>query len=407
MDDKHLKQLLTEIAQQEIDNEMNLWPEIQSRLGKPVAQPRQAALRLLRAAAALALLVVTTAAAYAVYQELVPGDPGLSAVDGAITHFDRTQPIESDAGRDLNLQATLQYAYADANRITVAYEVTGEARAVEEVQIFVNPTLTDSEGRRYVWLPVGGGGGGGGGGGDPDALVTFSSGGISSFDASLLEDVPESLDLNLKIEVAYANADLRQQDPYGMLFAGETVFSFTLPLTQARVMDTPQTVSANGIDMTVQKVVVAPSLTRIEICYPLPGEPDQMWTPFGSLDIGGEAVLVDSAFRVAGLRGLPLNPDDACRALIIPEALQASEGDWRLTIDGLRLEGSLDNQALATRLREEYGVDIVAVPEGGFTIQGDQLLPEGFDLSAEIARLESEFSETVAGPWVFSFSLPE
>jgi hypothetical protein len=405
MDDKHLKQILTEIAQQEIDPEMNLWPEIQSKLGKPVSQPRYTALRLLRVAAVIALLVVTTAAAYAVYQELVPDDPGLSAMNDEIIYLDQTQPIETDAGRNLNLQVTLQYAYADANRITVAYEVTGEARAGDEVQIYVNPTLTDSANRQYVWLPVGGGGGGGGGAA-PDEIVQFRNSGLANFDASVLENVPETLDLNLKIEVAYANAELRQQDPYGMLFAGDTLFSFALPLAPGRVMETPQTSSAAGIEMTVQKVVVAPSMTRVELCYPAPDVGEQMWTPFGTLEIGGEVMFEAMGFNVAGLGGLPLNPDDECRALIIPEALQDIEGEWRLTIEALRQEGSVDVEALAQRLSEEYDVEITPLPEGGFSVRNDQPLPEGFDLGAAIAELEGELAEQIVGPWRFTFSFP-
>lgn len=406
MDDKHLKQLLTEIAQQEIDSEMNLWPEIQSKLGKPVSQPRHTALRLLRVAAAIALLVVTTAAAYAVYQELVPGDPGLSEMNDEITQFDQTQPIDTEIGRNLNLQVTLQYAYADANRITIAYSATGEARAGDAVQIFVNPTLTDSENRQYTWLPVGGGGGGGGGGSDPDELVSFGTNGLANFDASILEQVPETLDLNLKIEVAYTNAELRQENPSGMLFAGETVFSFTLPLARGRIMDTPLTVSAGGIEMTLQKVVVAPSMTRIEMCYP-PLDDEHLWTPYGTLEIGSEVVFGREGFNMAGLGEYLLSPDDECRALIIPQALQELEGEWRLTIDSLRRESSVDVEVLAERLREDYSIEITILPDGGFSFSRDQALPEGVNLPDAVAQINEELAERVVGPWTFNFEVPQ
>ncbi|MCA9907343.1 MAG: DUF4179 domain-containing protein, partial [Anaerolineae bacterium] len=199
MDEKQLKRLLTEIAHEEIPDDMNVWHEIRQQV--EIANPRttRRGFRLVRIGLLAALFVLATAVVYTDYQGLIGSDPGLDAVNQAnlVTTIEETQEL----GGDYDWAVTLHYAYADANRITVGYTVTGAAPAGEQFRPFTNPLLQDSEGRQYTWLPVGGGGGGGGGSSDPDELVPFEDNMGASFDASIIDGVPESLDLTLTIQL--------------------------------------------------------------------------------------------------------------------------------------------------------------------------------------------------------------
>lgn len=399
MDEHQIKQALEQIANEQIGDDMNLWPELERQLDqKPRWKPRT---RLGWATAMVALFIMASATVYAVDQLLQGDDPGIEAVSEEITYFDLTQQIPGETGEKYNLNVTLNYAYADANRITISYGVTGEAKASEALSIYHTPSLMDDRGNQFVWLPIGGGGGGGGGGSNPDEIVQSASSMTTSFDASLLTDTPEELNLTLKIEVAYSTAELARDNPMGMILAGETTFNFTLPLNPGRVMVTPQTVTAGGIDMTVQKVVVAPSLTRIELCYTDPEPDDVIWQPYGRLEIAGEEILPESQIVTAGLAGLPLEETDPCRALIIPQALQEENGEWTLTITNLT-NHAVDRAEVIRRLEADYGIVVTVMPDGGFSYDTSQHNNFGEALFA----INNDLMEHIDGPWVFTFTLP-
>lgn len=400
MDKQALQQHLSEIAENEVFETMNLMPEIRAALERTAPPKPKHVWRLANVAAATAIFAFSAAAVYAVYQEIRGGDPGLEAVnaDNQIIFFDETHTVEG--GEPYDLAVTLDYAYADANRITASVTANGMAPQSDQIAVYLNPTLTDDAGNQYVWLPVGGGGGGGGGSSNSDELVPFSTGLTANFDASLLTDVPEELNLHLLVEVAYTTAD----DPMGMIFLGATTFDFTLPLNPGRVMDTPQTAEADSMDMTLQKVVVAPSLTRIELCYETTPE-NANWVPFGRLEIGGE-VVTEGQFATAGIGGQPIESDDPCRAIIIPDALQDREGEWQLTIEGLVSTEPVDQAVMAQLLVERYGIPSTPQPDGGFSYDRNAV-PEGVDVNAAFGELFAELQPSIEGPWVFNFVVPE
>lgn len=400
MDEKQIKTALENIATKEVTDDMNLWPLIQKQIeGQRYGLPRRRPGWILVIAA---LLIMASATVYAVDRLLQSSDPGLDAMSQEITYLDITQPVPGTAGETYNLRVTLDYAYADANRITVSYTVTGEAKASEQLTLYHTPALTDDRGNQFVWLPIGGGGGGGGGS-DPDEIITTTTTMTTSFDASLLTDTPEMLNLNLKIDVAYSTSAAMPVEGASMIYAGPTMFEFSIPFNAGRVMNTPQTVTAGGIEMTLQKVVVAPSLTRVELCYADPEPEEVIWSPHGHLVIEGEEMLPVDDFAIAGLAGQPLQEDDACRALIIPQALQDHTGEWTLTIDSLRYVPS-DQAEVIRRLQEDYDIPVTPLPEGGFTYGAD--VREDKDIGAALQAIHADLAQHINGPWVFTFTLP-
>ena len=48
---------------------------------------------------------------------------------------------------------------------------------------------------------------------------------------------------------------------------GPFTFDFTIPFYPAQVVEPQQTVSANGYTITLDRVAVAPSLLRSQICF--------------------------------------------------------------------------------------------------------------------------------------------
>jgi hypothetical protein len=161
------------------------------------------------------------------------------------------------------------------------------------------------------------------------------------------------------------------------------------------------TETANGIDMTVQKVVVAPSLTRIEICYPEDISLDVNWRVLGSIEIGNEVVVPEQAFVMTGLNGQPLNGEDRCAAVVVPHALQNHEGEWHFTILNLNVIGSEGQQAVVATM-SALDLPITPMPQGGYTGSNEGGEALGPTLEAVIHSLE----EQIVGPWEFTFELP-
>ncbi len=415
MDDQRLKQLLTEIAETEVGNEMDLFPKIHDAITTPIAPRARQAFSLAKLAAAVLLVILTTVAAYAFYQEIIGGDPGLDAMNEAnrITYYDISQPIVSDAGEEYSLVVKLDYAFADANRITAAYTVTGAAPASHQVQLFTNPTLTDDQGTPLMWLlPIGGGGGGGGGGSDvdPNAPVPFTTSAVQNFDASMLEGAPESLNLNLRVEVAFSTAELRADDPFGMIFAGQTLFEFSVPFNPGVVMDSAQTVESEGVEVTLQKVVIAPSLTRLEVCFDDPASGEQPSILFGIVSLDGAVIVPEMHFTQSGQNGSLLAPDQPCRSLILTQALPQQDGEWEIVITRLNVDGSETADEVVRLLEERYGITAEVLEGGGigFDTAASEMAAElGVNITQALDEIRAELQDGVEGNWTFRFTLPE
>ncbi|MCA9907345.1 MAG: DUF4179 domain-containing protein [Anaerolineae bacterium] len=397
MDEKQLKQLLEDIAYEEIPDDMNVWHEIRQQVETTNPRAMRRGFRLVRIGLLAALLVLATAAAYAVYQGLIGSDPGLDAVNQAnlVTTIDETQAV----GGDYNWSVTLHYAYADANRITIGYTVTGEAPAREQIRPFTNPLLKDSVGREYTWLPVGGGGGGGGGSGDPDELIQFEDNLGASFDASIIDGAPESLDLTLTIQLAYANDAARAAyGPNVMLPAGEATFDFSVPFIAGHSYAGPQAASASELEMTLQNVVVAPSLTRLDLCFAAPpSENGRPWNAFVN-------VTVDDAMVVEDFQLLPPivpDPDSDCQQYIMPLSLvdYVESGEWTLNVTTLRAADSENVDIVAQRMHDEAGIDVTPHEMGGYMFNEPQ--PDMAEANAALARILAEEQQSIDGPWVF------
>lgn len=401
MDEKRIHQALDAIAREEIKDDMNLWPNLKTQL-ETVPTPRtRTTLRGLKAVALVAVMLMVSAVTYAVYQEIMGGDPGIIAANNAnlVVSFEQTQEITPVSDNvPYTFTVNLEYAYADANRIVVAYQVIGEVRSGDGVTVYSNPTLKDDQGHQFIWLPLGGGGGGGGGGSDPEEIITVGTGLEAHFDAAIIDTVPEELNLSLKVEVAYRTADM---PPDGMILAGETVFNFTLPFNPGRVMDTPQTVTTNDIEMTLEKVVVAPSLTRIELCYTGIDGPEADWVPEVILSVNDEEILPLTQLNQAN----QLGADTGCRSLIIPDALQDHDGTWKLSIVNLSFPGTEDIAEVVEVLKTEYGIEAYVKEDGTLGAETPTDMP--FDDYIKLTNdVINSLQQKIEGPWEFTFDLP-
>ena len=409
MKHEQLQQILQTIADEEIETDMDLWPMIQEQLETTRSRKVRRPLYVVKLIAAAALTLLVGAVGYAFYQSTI-GDEGLAAVDesGLLTHLDLTQTID-------DVSVMLDYAYADANRISIATRGAGTTLQVPGMnpQVgLVSSELRDGQGRVFDTVITGGGGGGGGGSVDPSGTpvpVEFSFGQELSYDASAIADEPAELDLRLELVVGPTmgrggggggSADAMATTEDDILF----VFEFSVPFNPGRTLDAPQTVTADGFDLTLEQVVVTPSLTRLMLCFANPeGEapaPHQVWVPVVNLNIGDESLMNVNVI------GKPGTTDAACTPYFIPLALADREGDWTLTVESLRLSNSEDWDDVAVDLRQAFeAADAPAIVEAhGFRIDETASEEEIEQTLAIVRTVVGQHQQGIDGPWVFQFS---
>jgi hypothetical protein len=311
-----------------------------------------------RAAAVLvAILTVGIGAVIAmstVFQQFIGHDPGLQAI------------YEQGLGHEIGISqtydgytVTLEWAYADGNRLTLAYIIQGHSGTLysnlessiyrlslrdtgAEIPFYQGMTAAiDENGEAVGW------------GAPPDTVVTFDRVlVIGTYDLSTIPigDSP-ALDLHLEVGVHGITWQQRTQIPLermNEMYEGpENLFTFDFSVSlvsEQRVMSTPQTAADQGITATLRQVTISPSQTRVTVCF-TPPDLTRQWTSIPH--------LTTRAGEVAGGGGVqPLPPvnDETCEAYTYFAGMFDYTGEWRLEISelvGFGSGGGNDQQRIA------------------------------------------------------------
>jgi len=204
-------------------------------------------------ALAIFALVGATYIALPLLQSLWSEDRGLQHV------------TQAGLARDLNLRQTIngvtvhvQKGYADANRVAIGYSVEFPPTAPGR-HSFSGPILTDDHGNTYPSLG-------------------FSTTGDSPLGAQLHNFEPLGVTAGRDIAFTLTIPEV-DRAPKGsgtmQVFRGPWVFNFTLPMAAARVVERTQTFARPGVELTITRIVVAPSATRFEYRVHLEGFTDR------------------------------------------------------------------------------------------------------------------------------------
>jgi len=310
MDKNTIQQDIHDILTEEIPDNMNILPDIHEHLKKQSTSQVRPMLTLSRVASVIAIFILVSAGGYALFQRnLVSKD----IPQQRITDINETQTIEDVA-------VTLNWAYADAHRLALAYSME-----YPQMDNFINsPVVTLKTADGLELMPAFGGGGGGGGAPNQPAF----SESIMNFDTSIIEGTPDRLDLVLTLDFSADAVQSNQFTPMsggggggGMSpvsgtdnttmppvgggggsgsssggggggggsappqFATPDVrnildriytFEFTLPFYGAlQVEPNVETVESNDVTMTINTIRYTPSLTKFDMCYNMPN--DEQW----------------------------------------------------------------------------------------------------------------------------------
>lgn len=322
-------------------------------------------------------------------------DPGLRAADAAgfVQHLAQSRTIDG-------YTVTIRRAHADANRIAIAYTMTGPAGSPNGWQLGAGPTtLTDAAGRTYHSR----GGYGNGGPSIDIAVLTFDAAPLlaGATEARLhlsladilarhapAESVPTSQAVATNAQGQAVAVKVASATPDTRSIAGPWSFDLTVPVAPSRTIevnqavtarpavryfnqDTPVAAPAGGqpapaedVRIEVQRVVIAPSETRVYLRFtPPPDLPGYAWAPV--VHVGAADGSWDSRRGPAGASWIWL--DGGAYVYAFDSPFSDHRGDWVLTVDEL------------TSITQD---------------------PQHYDPSKSNQQIR------LAGPWVFSFMVP-
>lgn len=434
MDEQNLQKQLHEIAQEEIGEDMNLWPAIRAQLDDSKARRMKFPFYLGRVASLLVALILFSTAGYAFYLNQLGGsggDPGLIGVSEAelITPLNLTQTINE-------INVTLVWGYADGNRISFAYEV-------EYPDTLRPPGLSSiilKEGEDNI-LPgatyLGGGGGGGGGG---EGRLMYGS--TVSFDTTNLTNVPDSIKLTVdmtfdgapddpffpSLGVPNENGNGQTGTSGGSGGSGggggsnaepepsaehvppfDVTFEFSLPFIPAIDIQTPQSLTSNDVSVEILSASIAPSVSLVELCYALPNVNGENWHPRFVI---GEKIVSSGNFEP----NMSTNDADAariCGQAVITDLFLVEGDRLSLRIDRFQTDPvmSLDRIQDFITAAQDMGVkatfDIHIDGESvsmGFSSVSD---PQSSDDYATINLLYDDYlRDKIEGDWTFTFDVP-
>jgi hypothetical protein len=279
MNESQFRQVLADIAREAIPDTVHLEEAVMSHFDKPKRkrQPRRA----WQWAALAAVLALLISAAGLIARQRPAGstiayfnsDPGLTAIlsRNLATELNLTQRHPA-----ADVQVTLQWAYADGNRIALGY--LGDYAASVILPAATTVQLFDETGQA---LPapdfIQGGGGGGGGGGD-----RFLFSGEASFDARGITTTTGRL--NLRLVITFSDQPIsgggggggggsgggdQPNRPQALApFALE--YTFSVPFIPAVRVTQSSVAAAAGVTMEMRRVDYAPSVTLAALCFTLP-----------------------------------------------------------------------------------------------------------------------------------------
>jgi hypothetical protein len=146
---------------------------------------------------------------------------------------------------------------------------------------------------------------------------------VFAFDASRIQGAPLTVDLHLTLTLHSLPPDLGSGE------VGPFAFDLSAPFNPGRTIQVQQTVQKAWINITLERVVITPSGTRVHICYDLPTHDSKSWTLIANLDAG------DGREQPAVWVSRPTRIGELCDRAYFREARLDQAGTWTVTVTEL------------------------------------------------------------------------
>ncbi len=260
--------------------------------------------RVVAIPAVLVLMLVLGGAAYVVIPAVFNVDAGARSL------------IASGQGVPLNLSRTadgytitVTRAYADANRVIVAYSIhPADGKPLGQLRPFTT-TVTTAQGVVLVDH----------GGGSRDADGGF----LDTYDAGPITGNPSDVTLHLTVPPPTTLLEMSGTPAPVTSATSPFTFTFTVPFIAGRVTNLHEVQTAGGTTVTLERVVVSPTETRTYLSGL--GGTDL----YADLSVDGWDSAHDSG---TGVQGIIWQTPDGLIACDFPQPLLDKQGEWTLTI---------------------------------------------------------------------------
>jgi hypothetical protein len=258
-------------------------------LAPAVQQERQAnrpPLRRLAAVAGIGLVIVAliaggTAIALSTQEKAATGvDYGVKAVyEAGLIH-----PTEDKAQSVGGILIAVDWVYADWNQVLIAYTAQGQIEGDWRVEGEVVSAAIDG---RTVEPPVRSMG----------YIETGTESNIATFDLPADLRSADSIDVEVVLGTTFTSYSTpRDQLPEEISTldilrsgGGETAFTLNIPVMPGRILEAGESVEVKGYTITLDNVVLAPSMTTADICFDVPDPVNYLdWQAFTTLTANGE-----------------------------------------------------------------------------------------------------------------------
>jgi len=405
---------------------MNLLPQIHTQLERVSRRSRGLTLLL-----TVIIMFGVVTAVYAVVNGQIGLDPGMEGVDAAnlVTDLNLSQTVDG-------VTLTLEWAYIDAHRVVMGYNIVAPEGSPAGLSYSTDVHIYD-EANSFIGE---GGGGGGGGGMGRTSQYQFSYG--IDFPNGLPDELTMHVDIDATpndplppgasgggygsgsgggggISGGEGDAALDPLPEFtpepgvrmsmGMMPTESTVgtfaFTFTLPTYPAIELTPDQSVESNGLEVTLDRLSVAPSMTIAHLCYDLPDGRD--WTPALRLQVDDGAMLTANGW---GVDTLPM-PEDTrrCSSYSFYAPYIYAESTFTLSFTRLSTSASYTPER-AEQFKEMLAaqgveVNILEATGEGFNYEITSQ-PDG-DVGALIqAAMDEAFQDHFEGEWVYTVPIP-
>lgn len=330
-------------AQFETELETRLRAAYAARHTLTASQPKPRFRMTWRAAAALVAVAVLGAGAVlavsGILQTWIQGDQGLSEAWRSETDIELNQSITQDG-----LTLTAEWANADWNRLAIGFTLDGlECPPRYDMRCYADVTAFNEDGAQLQLLV------GRADESDPNHLVYLYDYSMAGLDASQavanvqLQVVPQG---GWSLGQDPNNPNIGRWDHEPLMDA--ILLNLSIPLSHdVRLMTDPIPASDQGIAMTLRRVVVTPTQTRVAVCF-APPSADRTWTAIPSLTADGAVVAGGGADL--DVSGVGESNGETCREFPFNAAMYDYDGSWRLEISelvGFGPGGGADQQRIA------------------------------------------------------------
>lgn len=420
--DDSLRKALWETAANDIPENVNLWPRIKAKTRLQEAAIVHPRLKLsLTVVIVLVALIVVATVAYAFYRLMI--DPGLQAVEnaGLVSNLNQTAeptvfsaiptqlaPAAGTSKTQNGITVTLNWAYADENRLALQLSVeglklpegvptgdficklyvsNGQGVSIGSIEPADIQTQKDKPGQHIV--------------------LTYIS--YQHIDANRNDHLNLSMDLTIGAcgprwdfgEVYIPGQEAQTPTPPPLI--GNYHLNVTVPVYKGLTLIPKQTLVADGISIRLDTITLSPSFTSVHICY-LPTGDRKLdftgWNPQVNIQVGDKKFFTLNTYF-----GITVGDTLSCVEMGVPKAIDPQIQSFRVIVQKI-LSGppgplSLKEQKVIQQKLASQGIEI-AFEEGDGNIWKITKRPGDMTETDAIQKANEAMMNSIEGPWVFN-----